>query len=171
MYRLYRRTGVLMMLTSGLGPTAQKFQSQGLDHGRVPRHEIGTSQPRNTEVRWTHRWRKRVRTTNPTVVLAVGRASRETISSSAAESASVLYNGLNPLPSSGANLPRLRPLIPWMPRGKIHLEEQCSLIGGVAITISGRGNIPIRVRRPIRIRVTVGVRITVVGSCGYRGPE
>ena len=91
--------------------------------------------------------------------------------SSAAESASVLYNGLNPLPSSGANLPRLRPLIPWMPRGKIHLEEQCSLIGGVAITISGRGSIPIRVRRPIRIRVTVGVRITVVGSCGYCGPE
>ena len=39
------------------------------------------------------------------------------------------------------------------------------LIGGVAITISGRGSIPIRVRRPIRIGVTV------VGSCGYRGPE
>src|SRR6516225_3378465 len=45
------------------------------------------------------------------------------------------------------------------------------LIGGVAITISGRGRIPIRVRRPIRIRVTVGVGVTVVGSCGYRGPS
>ena len=45
------------------------------------------------------------------------------------------------------------------------------LIGGVAITISGRGSIPIRVRRPIRIGVTVGVGVTVVGSCGYRGPE
>ena len=45
------------------------------------------------------------------------------------------------------------------------------LIGGVAITISGRGRIPIRVRRPIRIRVTVGVGVTVVGSRGYRSPE
>src|SRR5262252_5887452 len=45
------------------------------------------------------------------------------------------------------------------------------LVGSVAITISGRGSIPIRVRRPIRIRVTVGVGITVVGSRGYRGPE
>ena len=52
-----------------------------------------------------------------------------------------------------------------------HLEEQRPLIGGVAITISGRGSIPIRVRRPIRIRVTVGVGITVVGSRGYCGPE
>ena len=45
------------------------------------------------------------------------------------------------------------------------------LIGGVAITISGRGSIPVRVRRPIRVWVTVGVGVTVVGSYGDRGPE
>jgi hypothetical protein len=52
-----------------------------------------------------------------------------------------------------------------------HLEEQRPLVGGVAITISGRGSIPIRVWRPIRIRVTVGVGVTVVGSRGYCCPE
>ena len=52
-----------------------------------------------------------------------------------------------------------------------HLKEQRPLVGGVAITISGRRSVPIRVRRPIRIRVTVGVGITVVGSRGYCGPE
>jgi hypothetical protein len=46
-----------------------------------------------------------------------------------------------------------------------HLEKQRSSVGGVAITISGRGSIPIYVRRPIRIGVTV------VGSRGYRGAE
>ena len=43
--------------TGWLEPTAQKFQSQGPDHGRAPRHKIGTNQRRNTEVRLTHRWR------------------------------------------------------------------------------------------------------------------
>jgi hypothetical protein len=56
-------------------------------------------------------------------------------------------------------------------RSSGHLEERRPLVGGVAITISGRGSIPIRVRRPIRIWVTVGVGVTVVGSGGYRGPE
>ena len=53
-----------------------------------------------------------------------------------------------------------------------HLKEQRPLlVGGVAITISGRGGVPIWVRRPIRMRVTVGVGITVIGSRGYCGPE
>jgi len=55
--------------------------------------------------------------------------------------------------------------------GRSTSKSNAPLIGGVAITVSWRGRIPIRVRRPIRVRVTVGVKITVVGSCGYCGPE
>ena len=39
-----------------VGADSTKISKPRLDHGRAPRHEIGTSQRRNTEVRLTHRW-------------------------------------------------------------------------------------------------------------------
>jgi hypothetical protein len=87
--------------------------------------------------------------------------------------------GLCPARSPAETPPRHRGAVPAIKRRLSNRrigssptsKSKAPLIGGVAITISGRGSIPVRVRRPIRIRVTVGVGVTVVGSRGYRGPE